>query len=139
MSEQKDRYAFHLIALVYGESPADIARQLREHADAIDREVGTGHRYGPGGVCFLRQGDRDGCSEETFACRMHGVYHDSDYEPRPIAMFADAEVARRVAAGKPMYESDDDRPGGDLCVMRSDIVLSAWNSYDPDPHAEEAP
>ncbi|WP_437309947.1 hypothetical protein [Sorangium sp. So ce388] len=137
MSNEKNQFAYHLVALIHGDSPSDIADAMERYAARIrSGDVSGG---GSPDTLILRQANTDG-GEEAFACRMHGVYQAESYEPKPIAMFDDVEVARRFAAGEPLFNEDDNGPGGDLCVMRSDIVLTAWNHVDQgtDPHAEEA-
>ncbi|XXX79122.1 hypothetical protein WMF30_10150 [Sorangium sp. So ce134] len=135
---KNDPHAFHLVALIFGESPVAIADALELYA----RRIRSGETS-PGGspdALILRQGDRGGCSEDAAVCRMHGVYLAESYEPKPVAMFSDPELARRFANGEPLYDEGNE-PGGDLCVMRTDIALSAWNHVDQetDPHAEETP
>lgn len=130
-----DPYAMHAILLVYGTGRAEIARRLREHADAIER--GDDGRFsampGAEGLCVVREAwegqEAGGAGEEAGACRMHAVYSDSEGASAsdPIAMFADESEAREYAASS----------RADRCVLRADVVLSAWNSHDPDPHATE--
>jgi hypothetical protein len=142
---KKDPYAFHAILLVYGEDRAAIARQLREHADTVER--GDDGRFcimpGAEGLRVVREAwegqEAGGAGEEAGTCRMHAVYGDTEggSASEPIAMFADRDLANRFASGQPLYDADDEPGGIDRCVLRADVVLSAWNSIDPDPYALE--
>ncbi len=132
----RDPYAMHALLLVYGCDRAEIVRKLREHADAI--ESGDDGRFstmpGAEGACTLRASNSDAGEEAAGACRMHAVY-DDDWNPsEPIALFFIEEMAARFARGEPPYEPGEERnlEGG---VVRADVVLSVWNSVDPDPYA----
>ena len=142
MSEHKNPYAFHALLLVYGEDRADIARQLRDEAEAIERgEDGAFHAM-PGieGLRVVRASEPNGGGEQAGACRLHAVYADGEgWTPsEPIALFTDERMAARFARGEPPYEPGEERnlEGG---VIRADVVLSVWNSVDADPHASEIP
>jgi hypothetical protein len=127
----------HALLLVYGATADDIANSLESYAKMIRAGV---TRVSDDDRCFVRQGERDGCAEEADARRMHGVYQAEGYELDPIALFRDPEHAARFAGGKPIYDGNDE-PNTDLCVMRTDVLMSAWNCIDQgdDPHASGAP
>lgn len=105
---------------------ADLARELRRVADTID----AGHLL-ESPDCTVRTAAR-GSGEEHVSTRMHLVSSSDDYDCRPSAMFSDLEDAERWARGEPVQ---NDNASVDQSIMRADISVSFWNSYDDDPHA----
>lgn len=127
---------YHLIALVHGDTPADIAASLRAYADHI--EAGrTPLLTGSSDRLILRQEDPSG-GEESGSCRMYAVFADGEGigADDAIAMFRDEGAALRYVQGKPLADDGETTEVPDGAVLRTDCVISTWNSYDPDPHED---
>jgi hypothetical protein len=127
MGADADPYAWHAAILAHGESREALAAHLRYMASEIERG-GDGWRMGGGsGVLIVRQSSDSG-GEEAGHARLYGVYPDGEGTSIDdvVALFSDEAHAREWAKRRSIDDS----------VLRTDVVLSAWNSSDPDPHAQ---
>jgi hypothetical protein len=64
-----------------------------------------------------------------------GVGFAENFPGEEIAFFANKNIAERFAQGKPIFDDEGLQPPaqGDLCVVRSILVGSIWNSTEPEP------
>jgi len=117
------------IALFVGDSPSELADKLRTLAYEIETQ-GAPSEYSDGqDRSMVRTAEHAG--EIPLYGRYFGVGYDGEGIDPPRALFAYESDAQAFANGGTW--DDDDKPSSNGIVTRCDVVMTMWNSFDPDP------
>jgi len=117
------------IVLFNGDTPREIADKL--NALALDLMKGEAIEYSDGqDKTMVREAEHAG--ENPFFGRYFGVGYDGEGFEAPVALFKYDHDAEAFANGG-LYENPEDKPSKHGIVTRCDVVLTCWNSFDPDP------
>lgn len=114
-----------------GNSPKDIASDLRHLADRIEAQGTTEQHDDDNMIVHVREW-KSGGEEPLDAGKYWAVGNSEAFPGEQLAVFARKDHAERMVEGKPIFD-DEDGPMNDLCVTRARLVGTIWNSYDPDP------
>ncbi len=117
---------------VVGDSPSEVADEVRTIADRIEREGVFEFGETFSALAHVRAYPRQGGEAPIDAGRFWGVGNGEGFPGEEIAYFAHRDMAERFVEGKPMFE-DDEGPSPDLVIVRADLMGTIWNSCDPDP------
>jgi hypothetical protein len=120
-----------------GDSPKDIANDLRIIADRIESQGALEQHDDHNMIVHVREW-KSGGEEPIDAGKYWAVGQSDAFPGEQIALFAQKEHAERMVEGTLIFD-EEDGPKNDLCVTRARIVGSLWNSFDPDPEDPSEP
>lgn len=124
---------------VVGDDYDHVAGILHCLAERVRREGTFDYREGQTNA-FVRHSAGIGDGECVIdAGTFWGVGFAENFPGEEIAFFANKSIAERFAQGKPIFDDEGLQPPaqGDLCVVRSILVGSIWNSTEPEPGAKQ--